>query len=210
MTATMTERHFPSLNLRFNHFAEGVEWQGIVSQKKSLVNCYAYALNLPDSASINPGELANPDFRLSHNDITPQRIHSLLEQDGLERISAREAFSGRVHAVACLLRPYTSMDKVLAKMGIDTSGHPDYHFLRFDHQDGAWSHAYGHNCDGPSDPPQNTDDRGRIITDPERAEFDDHPEFLGYYAFDEHGISYIASDPVSTRFYLMSCGVDIL
>ncbi len=180
--------HLPSLNLQFNHFAEGVKWERATSQNRSEPNCYTYALNLPDSLSLNPGELANKDFSLIHSDIMPPTIHALLEEDGLERISARKAFSGDVHAVACRLRPYATAQRILENLGYTGIALPDYHFLRLDHQSGKWSHQYG------IYPPQNTDDRGAIISNPKEGRFIWHPEFLGYYALPENGILYIPKD----------------
>lgn len=166
--------HYPSLRLEFNHFAPGLPWHIMTAHGKS--NCYAYALNLPESKWATPGDLRKGGNILGEDDdLTPHDIKTALEKDGLEEISATEALSGQFHAIACRLRPYSPY-----------SAHPaaDFHFLRLDHKTGTWSHK-----PGPR-PPDNFDENGRTIENPEKANFHEYEIFCGYYAIPDDGILY--------------------
>lgn len=163
------ERHLPSLSLAFNP-------SGAMDLLSSpFVNCYAYALNLPESMMATPGNLAKLyDYGMEKRDIRERIIKQKLREDGLEEISAVEALSGKFHAVACRIAPFKGLRST-----------PDFHFLRLDHQDGTWSHKPG------TFSPVDVDEHDKIIDSPENAVFSGYDVFCGYYALPEDGILYV-------------------
>ncbi|MCC6598212.1 MAG: hypothetical protein IT559_05445 [Alphaproteobacteria bacterium] len=169
------KKHEPSLNLQFNFYAPNLSWEDMIDKKRS--NCFAYSLNLPQSGWAIPGKLQQKYTRIAFGPkITKEHISNNLTEDGLEEISATEALSGKFHAIACLLKPYTPHASFKSA---------DFHFLRLDHKTGTWSHK-----PGPASP-ANTDENDQIITNPEKAHFFFYDQFCGFFAIPDEGISYM-------------------
>lgn len=167
--------HEPALSLHFNMYAPGISWDEAAGNHRS--NCYAYALNLPESQWAIPGSVNQNVKRYRDEDMEPRALQKLLGQDGLQPITAVEARNGQVHAIACVLRLYEHFHE-----------DADFHFMRLDHATGLWSHKNG------TAHPEDIDDSRRLITDPEKTRFIGYEAFCGYFAIPEDGIPYVSRD----------------
>lgn len=130
-------------------------------------NCYAYALNCPDTGTAYPGRLSEYFYSNIDGPITSQNIARLLKKDGLIEISKYDALNSGGHVIA---------------VRIDEGS--DFHMIRRDKKL-KWSWK------GVGRRPFFQDLNGQTIRNPEDAYFPDHPDFLGYYRIPYGGILYV-------------------
>lgn len=159
---TALKRCLPSLRMSFNQEA----W--LRSRCCLETNCYAYALNAPETGPAIPGFLKQEGYRyITDFKINGPDIRKRLIQDGLRPIFEDEAQSGDCHAIALVL-----------------SEGNDFHFYRRDNDTGLWSHKRGRRL------PENTDEDGKPIEDPRHASGLIYKEFGGFFAIPAEGIPF--------------------
>lgn len=152
----------------YNPFA----WQGAI---QGLTNCFTYALNLPAHGWGLPGTLTIAGYeerkratvRIGRGNEAQTRalLSGAVQGDRLIPVSRAAALS--------MERPVVSLH-----FGVGT-----FHFCRKDNE-GSWSHKNG------TASPQSTDDKSRIIFDPQEASFFSYPLFAGYFALPQEGLVY--------------------
>lgn len=156
------KRCLPSLRLSFNREA----WHR--STFCTLTNCYAYALNAPETGPAIPGFLKAEGYRyITDIKINGPELRKRLMDDGLRPVFEDEAMSGDCHAIALVL-----------------SEGNDFHFYRRDHDTGHWSHKHGRRL------PENLDEDGNPILNPRHASSLLYKEFGGFFALPAEGILY--------------------
>jgi len=142
-------------------------------------NCYTYALNIPDHGWAYPGELKknfNKKSSLTKKDLNKSYIREALIKDGLKEVDIKDVSPKTHHVIAA----------VVAK-------EQDFHFYRWN-KDGKWTHKKGHRI------PQNTDEMGYEINDPEKATRGKYNEFIGYFAVPKEGIKYEVSQKMNKSY----------
>lgn len=130
-------------------------------------NCYDYAFdnyNMFQKASSQPGYLPHSKPNESGNRMTCAGVNERLNSDHGDNISVAS------RDIPCEQGTY--------KIALIADPDDDYHFLR-QNRDGTWSHKPGNT------PVTNKDFSGRIITDPEKANFTsgdyNYSDFCNYF-----------------------------
>lgn len=153
-------------------------WQKVPGAALLRTNCYAYALDKPDTASWGmPGASAPDAPPPDPSKFTCKIIGEGVEKDGGRKATREEVYRPDGadppeggHYIALFVRPRSGC--------FFSSCTGDFHFLRRD-DNGLWSEKMG------ATPVVNKDVLGKIIEDPERAELGGgYSDFCGYYAVD--------------------------
>jgi len=140
------------------------------------VNCYAYALNNPKYYWAVPGfgfahaktQIYFDAFKKKFGALSTAEFRKCLirgaKHDGLIPVFTPKAKKG--YTLTALFFP---------------RGQHDFHWYRQD-DDGTWSHKVGYKK------PTNTDEKGEIIRDPEKADRGEYKLFGGYFLVPDSGI----------------------
>tara|TARA_R110002124_G_scaffold287216_2_gene471670 strand:+ start:103396 stop:103944 length:549 start_codon:yes stop_codon:yes gene_type:complete len=131
-------------------------------------NCLSYALGIPDAGMAVIGHLSNPNPILYHTMMYAEKIHELMEADGLVEIRKRNFSACEGQIIAVMIKEYHCG-----------------HVYKY-HKDGTWSHQAGMGGEIT-----NLDCDGQIITDLETANTGFYDELVGYYKMPDAGLRYL-------------------
>lgn len=137
-----------------------------------LIDCYAYALNMPEIGACGLGNLSGFENVASQPYFTAHDIMGLLRRDGLIRHAVLPNDASHVIAVFYGTNAY--------------AGLPGIHCYRRD-VDG-WSHLYSTGDCGSGGVLQETDFSGVKIVDPRNCNRGPYNQFIGFWSIPYEGI----------------------